>query len=362
MDRPKNLTDSLKGIVDTARLLATLTGNDDQRVPAFWVRTTEEMSKAITQKTINEYNNKDHPNNACYPGNITPDVLRFPGIQRQFREIFETEEDDLKQDFLLKYVDENGVSRSKINNEWIKINRNLEDDSFGKEDEKLEQSIKENAGYRITAVKFSMEERKKGKVDVELPLSNIFRAAHWIDIKRKGISPRFPYLFFWYVYHCFLFVLGTDCPQSIITALDMMWERRETLLEKPKAKMDVISDDVKDRIAPFINGHKKEFSSFTSQITANRPQMTDENVDRIVEECDRALDLFTSNKDMDLSQVIAKLMSADESKVRETMESFGLNEKRISSVIEGATNGLTNNELKSSIPTNNEDDISFLLK
>lgn len=361
MERPKNLTDSLKGIIDTARLLATLTGNDDQRVPAFWVRTTEEMSKAITQKTVNEYNNKDHPNNGCYPDNITPDNLRFPGIQRQFKEIFEAEEDELRKDFILKYKDEDGNNRSKINNDWIKINRDLEDDSFGKEDEKLEQSIKENSGYRITAVKYTVEERKKGKVDVELPLSNIFRAALWVDSKRKGMSPRFPYLFFWNVYHCFFYVLDDECPQSIIKAMEMMWERRESLLEKPKGKMDVISDDVKDRIAPFINGHKKEFSAFTNQIAANRPQMTDENVDRIVEECDKALDIFTSNKEMDLSQVIAKLMSADENKIRETMDNFGLNEKRIHSVIEGATNGLTNDELKNTIPSNGVD-LSYLLK
>jgi ATP-dependent Clp protease ATP-binding subunit ClpA len=165
----------------------------------------------------------------------------------------------------------------------------------------------------------------------------------------------------WFIYHCFLFVLDDQCPDSIKAAIEIMWERRETLLEKPKNKMDAISDDVKERIAPFINGHKKEFSAFTSQIAANRPQMTDDNVDRIVEECDKALDLFTSNKEMDLSQVIAKLMSADETKVRETMNNFGFSEKRIQTVIEGATAGLSNDELKNSIPNKDDGDLSHLL-
>lgn len=360
MERPRNLTDSLKGLIDTGRLLATLTGNDDQRVPAFWVRTMEEMSKAITRKSINEYNDTTHVNNQCYPDKITPDSKRFPGIQKQFRDIFDAEEEDLRQDYIQKYVDSNGKNRTRINNNWIKINRDLEEDGHGKEDEKLVQSIRENAGYRITAVRFTPEERKVGKVDVELGLSDFFRAALWVDNKRKGTSPRFPYLVMWYIHYCFFYTLGDDCPDSIKEAIEVIWERRETLLSKPKNKVDVLSDDIKDRIAPFINGHKKEFSAFTNQINASRPQMTDETVDRIVEECDKALDLFTSDREMDLSQVIAKLMSADESKVRETMGNFGLNEKRIGDIIEGATNGLTNNELKSSVPAV-EYDISKLL-
>lgn len=362
MNRPSNLIDSVKGLIDTGRLLATLTGNDDQRVPAFWVRSMEEMSKAITQKTINEYNNKDHPNNANYPGNICPDELRFTNIRRQFNTIYDTEEDELKKDFIQKYVDENGKNRTKINNDWIKINRDIEKDGHGKEDEKLEQSIRENAGYRITARKYTKEERENGKVDVELGLSDIFRAALWIDTKRKGMSPRFPFLIMWYIYHCFLFVLEDRCPDSIKQGIEIMWERRETLLEKPKNKMDVISDDVKERIAPFINGNKEQFSAFTSQIAANRPPMTDDNVDQIVAECDKALDLFTSNKEMDLAQVISKLMSADETKIRETMTNFGLNEQRIQSVIEGATQGLSNDELKATLPSKDEKDLSHLLR
>lgn len=361
MERPRDLTDSLKGLIDTGRLLATLTGNDDQRVPAFWVRSMEEMSKAITQKTINEYNNKDHPKNANYPDKICPHNIRFPGIQKQFRDIFDAEEDELNKDFIQKYVDDSGRNRVKINTDWIKIERDLENDGHGKEDEKLEQSIRENAGYRITAVKYSPEERKMGKVDIELGLSDFFRAALWVDIKRKGMSPRFPYLVMWYIHHCFLFSLGDDCPSTIKDGIEIMWERRETLLEKPKNKMDVISDDVKNSIAPFINGNKEHFTAFTNQIAANRPQMTDQNVDQIVEECDKALELFTSNGNMDLPQMIAKLMSADETKVRETMTNFGLSEKRIHSVIEGATAGLSNDELKASIPGKEEKDLSHLL-
>lgn len=362
MERPKNLTDSLKGLIDTGRLLATLTGNDDQRIPAFWVRTLEEMSKAITQKTINEYNNKSHPNNACYEDKVTPTHLRFPGIQRQFREIFDIEEDELKKDFIQKYVDDKGRNRTRINTDWIKINRELDEDGHGKEDEKLSHSIRENAGYRITAVSYTLEERKVGKIDVELGLSDIFRAALWVDRVKKGMSPRFPYLVMWYIYHCFLFTLGDEFPESLKVAIDIMWERRDTLLEKPKNKIEVISDDVKDRIAPFLNGHKKEISAFTNQIANNRPQMTDENVDTIVSECDKALDLFTSNKEMDLAQVISRLMNSDENTVRQTMGNFGLTETNIHSIVEGATKGLSNDELKGSIPSKDPTDLSYLLK
>lgn len=357
MERPKNLYESLKGIIDTARYLFTLTGNDDQKVPAFWVRTTEEFSKTLTKKIVKEYNNPDHPNNQKYSDKITPEDLRFLKIKQQFLDIFEAEEDSLSNDFMM-FVD----GKSKINNDWIKINRDIQEFGFGVEDEKLEQSIRENSGYRITAVSFTKEERKNGKVDVELPLSNIFAAAQWVDNRRKGMSPRFPYLFFFYLYYCFLYSVPSDrLPPSIHNAIEEMYSRKEKLLEKPKNKTELISDDIKDKIAPLINSHKDGFSNFYDKIINEKPKMDDDNLDKVVMECDKAINIFTENGKMSLPELISKLMNSDADKIRETMDKFALSENNIKNIIDGATGGMSNDELKNSIPTVDGIDLDKLL-
>lgn len=354
--RPETVVECVRGIIDSERMLSTLTGNDNQRVPAYWVRTTEEMSKAITQKIISEYNNVEHPNNQCYPDRVTPEHLRFPGIRRQIREIYEAEEEQLSQKFIQSYVDADGKKRTKINNDWLKIDRDLDSDGHGEEDINLTNSIRENAGYRITAVKYSPEEIRNGKVDIELPLSEIFRAALWVDNKRKGVSPRFPYLIMWYCFHLFLLVMGEQCCQSIKDAIEMIWERKEKLLERPSTVSQFLDSDIKDKVAPFINTYSKEFGFLAEQINSCRPEMTDERVDSIVAECDRTLNIFTQNGEMDLIQVISKLTSADESTIRTTMNAVGLSEANIQNMIEGNNpSAISNDELKSTIPTEGTD-------
>lgn len=354
MHKVTNLTDTLKGIIDMSRELASFTGNNDQKIPAFWTRTTEEFSKAITEKTIYFYNNVEHPDNQNFNDKMTPHNLRFPGIKQKVCEIYEAEEEELIKDFMYK-VD----GRMKLNSDWIKINKEIDDDEFGKEDVNLIQSIRENAGYRITIKTYSVEERKKGKVDIELPLSNILRAAQWVDSKKICLNPRYPFLFFYLVHNLFLFCVPSDkISPNIQKVIDELWENREALLEKPKLAINSSMKSAAEKVSGFVEQHKDTFAAISNQISEGLDNLLDDDrIDQVVNECDKAIDLFTNNSEKDLAQVISGLMNADEEKVRETMQKFGLSENNIKAVIDKtAGTGVSNDELKSTIPSINDID------
>lgn len=352
MQQVNNLTDALKGLVNMARELGSLTGNDDQKVPAFWVRTTDEFSKAITEKNIYCYQLNEHPDNQQYEDKITPQELRFPGIRQKILDIYEAEEEELCKEFMSK-VD----GKMKVNSDWIKINRDVEEEEFGKEDVKLIQSIRENGGYRITIKVFTPEERKKGKVDIELPLSNIFRAAQWVDTKKICLNPRYPFLFFFLMMNAFKYsVPAARISPNIQMIIDDLWDRRETLLEKSKTKVNAAMKSVETGISGFVGQHKDTFGAISNQINLGLDTLDDDKIDQVVNECDKAIDMFTSNSEKDLAQVISGLMNADESKVRETMNKFGFSEGNIKTIIDNAAGGISNDDLKATIPTNNDID------
>lgn len=355
MQQVNNLTDALKGLVNTSRELASLTGNDDQKVSAFWVRTTDEFSKAITEKNIYTYNNTEDQSNQQYEDKITPQELRFPGIKSKILDIYDAEEEDLSKEFMSMV---NG--KMKVNSDWVKINREIDEEEFGKEDVKLLQSIRENGGYRLTIKSYTPEERKKGKVDVELPLSNIFRAAQWVDCKKICLNPRYPFVFFFYMMNLFKYSVPAErISPNIQNIIDDLWDRRETLLEKSKTKINAAMKSVETGISGFIGQHKDTFGAISSQINIGLDTLDDDKIDQVVTECDKAIDMFTSNSEKDLAQVISGLMNADESKVRETMDKFGFSEGNIKTIIDNAAGGISNDDLKSTIPTN--DDMDTLL-
>lgn len=356
MQQITNLTDALKGMVNISRELGTLTGNDDQKIPAFWLRTTDEFSAAITNKNIHCYNNMNDVSNKQYENKVTPQELRFPGIKSKILEIYDAEEEELCKEFMT-LID----GKMKVNSDWIKINREDEDDEFGKEDVKLIQSIRENGGYRITIKSFTFEDRKKGKVDVELPLSNIFRACQWVDKKKICLNPRYPFLFFFYMMNLFKFSVPSDrISPNIQNIIDDLWDRRESLLEKPKFKLNPPSNS---GISNLINSHKDSFNSISNQINLGLDTLLndDDQIDKLAFECDRMANMFAPGSDdskKDFAQIISGLMNADEDKIRSTMNNFGFSENNIKAIVDNVSGSISNEELKSSIPTNDLD--SFL--
>lgn len=343
---PQNRTDSLKFLVDVSRELSSLTGNDDQKMPAYWVRTSRLFSMKLTKKLVNVYNCQTHPSNQNYPNKITPEELRFPGIEKQLREIYELYEDELNQDFMIEL--ENG--KKKVNIDWLKISGNFEEGEFDKEDEKFVMSIKENKGIRIIVEECTPEEIKQGKVGTEMPLSQLLRAALYLD--KKGIhKPKYPYVVIYAIYNLFKFFVDKDkLSPRVLSVIDDIYSRRETLLEKEKTNIDESMNSLKEMAAPLIGAHKDTFSGITDQIDAGLDDLNDDTIDQVAEQCHKAISLFKSKEKKDLSEVIGDMMGADTKTVKETMEKFGLHEGNIRSMVDNVSGGMSNEELMKTIP------------
>lgn len=343
---PQNRTEALKYLVDISRELSSMTGNDDQRIPAYWVRTSRLFSEKLTRKLVTVYNNPKHPSNQNYPDKITPEEIRYPGIEKQLRDIYELYEDELNQEFMIEL--ENG--KKKVNIDWLKISGNFEDGEFDKEDETFIMSTKENKGIRIIVEECTHEEIKQGKVGVEMPLSQLLRAALYLD--KKGIQkPKYPYVVIYAIYNLFKFFIPKDkLSPRILSVIDDIYTRRETLLEKEKSKIDESMSSLKEIAAPFIGSHQGAFSGITDQIEAGLDDLNDDTIDQVAEQCHKAIGLFKSNEKKDLSQVIGDMIGADTEKVKETMEKFGLHEGNIRAMVDGVSGGMSNDELMKTIP------------
>lgn len=340
-----NMNDSLKYLIDISRDLCTLTGNDDQKVPSYWVRTITEFSSALTVKNITVYNNINHESNQSYENKITPEEFRFLKIKEKFQEIYYEEEDMLSSEFMIEQP--NG--KKKVNDGWLRINKEIEENEFCKEDESLFLSTKENAGYRIIVKEYSSEERRRGSVNVELPISAIYRAATFVD--NKGVKkPRYPYAVIYGIYNCFKYSVSSErLSPRILEVIDDLYARREVLLEKEKTKLNSAMESVKKSMGSVINSNKLSFKNLSSQIENGLTDLDDDKIDEVAEQCHNAISMFTENAEKDLSQVISSMISADEEKVRSTMQNFGLTENNIRTLIDGKSGGMTNEELRESL-------------
>ena len=352
----QNLTDALKYIIDLSRELGTITGSDDQLIPAYWVRTCNAFSQAITTKIVNEYNNTEHPNNKNYPGKITPQELRFPGIKSKFLEIYETFEDELSQNFMI--VTETGTK--KVNDGWLRINEDFEENEFNHEDENFVFALRDNKGIKVNIKTVTREDKKHNKVDVELPLSSLYRAALYVVKVKKMKKPMYTYAIIFGIYNCFKFSVPREKLNSqIFAVIDDIYDRKEILLEKDKGTISSTVETIKESIAPFIGANSGAFSGIKDQINLGLEQLNEASIDRVAEECHKAIETFTSNQSKSLDEVIGGMISTDSSKVRETMERVGLHENNIRAIIDRTSGGMTNDDLKSSIP--NMDDIDRII-
>lgn len=340
-----NMNDSLKYLIDISRDLSTLTGNDDQKLPSYWVRTVNEFSSALTVKNITVYNNVNHESNQSYEGRITPEEFRFLKIKEKFQEIYYEEEEALSSEFMVEKPD----GKKKVNDDWLRINKNFEEGEFCREDENLFFSTKENDGYRIIIKSYSNEEKKRGLVNIELPISSLYRAATFID--NKGFKkPRYPYAVIYGIYNCFKYSVSPErISPRILEVIDNIYSRRETLLEKEKGKLNSAMESVKRSMGSLINNNKSSFKNLSDQIESGLVELDDDKIDEVAEQCHSAIAMFTENSEKDLSQVISSMISADEEKVRSTMQNFGLTENNIRSLIDSKSGGMTNEELKNSL-------------
>lgn len=356
MVKLNNLDETLKYGIDITRDLSTLTGNDDQRVPSYWVRTTDAFSTAITMKNVNEYNDTNHVNNKNYPGNITPEELRFPGIRAKILEIYEAEEDDLSLPF--KIPQANG--KIKINDKWIRINKEIDEDEFCKEDDKLILATRENRGYKIVVKEYSLNEIKQGKVNIELPISSIYRAATFVDSRLEIKKPRYPYAVLYFVLHLFKYSVPKDrISPRIQEIIDDLYDRKESLLEREKNKLGSTMDSVKNSMAPILEANRANFTGIATQLNEGLDSLNDSTIEGVADQCHKAIAMFTENSSKDLNEVISTMISADPNKVKDTMQNYGLSEENIRAIVKTTDGPMSNDELKSTLPDINDID-SFL--
>lgn len=348
-----NLTESLKYIIDISRELATITGNDDQLIPAYWVRTCNAFSQAITSKLVSEYNNNTHPNNKDFPSKVTPHELRFPGIKAKFLEIYETFQDELSEPFLIQT--ETGTK--KVNDSWLRISEEISEDEFDHEDENFVLAIKENRGIKVSIKTVTTEEKKRNKVDIELPLSSLYRAALYVVKNKKIKKPIYTYAILYGIYNCFKYSVPPEkINPQIQSVISDIYDRRESLLEREKGKISSTMESVKQSIAPLIDSNRGAFETIMGQIDNGLDSLSEDKIEEVAEQCHKAIEMFTSNQKKSLDEVIGGMISTDSSKVRETMDRVGLHEENIRAIVDTASGAVSNSDLKASIPTIDEID------
>jgi hypothetical protein len=325
-----NFSDSIKYLIDVGRDLSTLTGNDDRKEAAYWVKTQSEFSKAIIGKISSEYNKKN-----------IPEEQRFLTLKNKFREIYETFSEELNKELILE---------KKINDEWLKITDelNLDEAEFNTF----------NRGLKITILSYDEIKKKSGKIDIELPISEIYRNAIYVDkllIKDKVIkSPKFIFCVIYGIYNCFKFSMPSEIVSPFITnEIENIISKK--LIEKDKGSIDKSLNSAKKFMAPIINSNKESFTGLVSQMKDGICDIQDEDIDKIADQADKAIKMFTNNKDKDLTSVMTDMLGGDKTKIKEKLDKIGLHEGNIRGMIDKFSGGMSNEDLKSSIPRNIED-------
>lgn len=352
---PTNLTEALKFLIDSSRELISLTGGNDQTVAPYWCRTINEFSSKYAKIIVSQYNNTNHKNNISHPGNITPEELRFPKIREQFNELYDLNVEDLDRPFLIPGED----GRKKVNIDWLKITSEIDDAEFDEEDTKMIMATKENKGVRIIVSECSFEEIKKGNVGCELPLSQILRAALYLDIKKGIKRPKYPYVIMYAIYNCFKFSVPAEkLSRHVLETIDDIYERRDLLLLKEKGKLDASMETVKQQIAPFLGKHSSSFGSIAGSISSGIEELNNDTIDQVAEQCHNAIKMFKGKggEKKDLSEAIGEMLGADSEKIRETMGNVGLSTGNIRALVDNISGSMTNEELLSTVPKMDEID------
>lgn len=346
-----NLSSSIDYTIDISREMMGIIGADSQRVPPYWCRTINNFATKKTRLVVSKYDNKNHISNQCYETKVTPEELRFPNIREKLIELYQINDEDLNRPFLL--TDENG--KKKLNVDWLKISSDFEEGEFDSEDTDMIMATRENKGVRIIATDCTLEEIKAGNVGSELPLSQILRAALYIE-KVKGIKkPRYVYVVMYAIYNLLYHsVPSSEISPHIKEMIDDLYEHREIFLEKEKGQIDASMEKMKETIAPLIGGNKQSFEGIANQIDAGVGDLNEDTIDQIADQCHKTMAIFKNKTDgkKDLGQVIGDMIGGDPEKIKETMAKVGIHTDNIKALVDNMTGpgAMTNEELLATLP------------
>ncbi len=334
-----DFTSSIIYLINICNDIISYTGNNDKTTNPYWVRTFKSFSKAILTKIAEDY-----------MVNNTPEEQKFIKLKEKFRTIYELFDDDFARP-LTYQVD----GKNRVNDSWLKIDGDISEGEFCAEDNVQDASLSSNRGLKINIMTVNEEQKKKGLVNVELAISEFYRASIYID-RTVTKKPRYPYAVIYAIYNCIKYSGVENINPVFLAVIEDIYDRRSELLEKEKSSMDKTINSAKNQFNEILGDSTKELSGMMDQIREGLDELTDETIESIASEAHSAIKAFDKNKTGSVKEFVQTLTGSSSEHVEKTMNEIGLGESNISRIIDAATgvdrsNAKSNSDLLGSIPT-----------
>lgn len=339
-----NISDALRYIINISKEIAKIAGHTDRVKETYYSKCLNQFNLVITKKSVTDYNPKK-----------TPHEDRFPTIKNEIRSsFFELFMEDLNKPIFKEDAIVDGKKKKIPNDDWLKINDTISLDDT-EESEEYMASLKKNRGLSLVIAKVSEEERKAGKIDIELPLSEIYMAAIYI-FKNKGIkNPHYPLCVIYGIYQLIKHSLTTS---ALLDYPIINRNIEELMISGVLVKVNDYDKNtqnkMKEFMRPMIESNKAGINSLFSQIKGGIRGLSIEEIDSVSAQAKTAIQSL-QEAGKDFKETIGNLMGCDQKEVKEKMEKVGLCEGNIRSIIDNVSGSMTNEELQKTVPTSIDD-------
>lgn len=324
---PTNFSEALLNFVDIGRDIITILPTKSSGLWPYWVKCFESFSSAITLKKIQDYDI-----------NNTSEIDRFPNLRKEFSNLYEFYTDEFSSDLLI-VVD----GKKQINDAWLRIGD--EENTLEEEEDEVEiGNIFSGLSYNRN-ISIVVKKKTPGtkKVDIELPISEMFEAA--ISIKKSGIKkPNYPLAIIYSVYKCIMFSREDFSPKmtQVTQAIFGQTVRQENDLNKR------ISDASKF-IAPLMKSNADIMDGLLEKVSSGIDEIEDDSIDEISKLAQEQIAKLDSSSGTSLQSIFSNFMPGSD--VDEELEKKGLSVDSIREMVDRKGSGAINNEdLLKSIP------------
>jgi len=337
-----DLTQTFKYLIQIGNELSTLTGNSDRTHKFYWVRSLEQFALVITKKIVDVYKKNNVPHEEWFNG------LR----EKIVEDIYDNFEDDLAVELL----EDKGNGRKKVNDEWLRINSNGDNEEFCDEFGEAVSGLNYNRGLKLTIVKRTAEEKAKKFVDIEIPFSEMYMAAIYVLKEMKITQPHYPYCIIYGIYQLFRHSVPIDrIKPQILTTIEKFLA--SNVLEKDEGKVEQSIGQVKKAIKPLIDNNRGVFTDMLAGVRGGIRNMSIQQIEEVADQAHGAIKALNT-KGKDFKETIGEMIGSNGEEVKRKMEQMGLHEKNIRAVIDNVSGAMTNDELLSTVPTSIEELIS----
>lgn len=333
--------DTLKYGLALATNMSTIINNSTEAKKPYWVRCIEVLNSVILKKILSDYN-----------VNNTPQNERFPSIFKLVHDdIFDNFFDELKQPLLREDPE---TKKRKINDDWLRFEATTERTGI------LSQSYERNRGISLTIMSNSEDAKRKNKnlVDIQLPLSEMYMVAVYLFRSEICRSPNYVYCMNYFILQLIRHSLSNaeleanpEIAQKITEILN------SGTLEMKNDKANQTNEKVKSFIRPIIDQNQSGARDLFKQTKDGIRGFSIEQIDEVALQAQQAIQSLT-DKTKDFRESIGKLTGANPDELKTKMESMGLHERNIRSMIDNISGGMSNNELKHTVPQSIDDLLS----